>query len=354
MFRIQYLLLLILVSSCGDSNNPTPNPPDSLMIKACDLSSLPEIESKNITFYNASHQVDNMLNILKSNGMNTVRIRLWHTPVNAHSGFEEVKQLVQRVHQNGLKVWLTVHYSDTWADPGHQSTPNVWQALSFPILKDSVFQYTKKIALQMQPEYIQIGNEINPGMLLPNGNLNTHETQFKELLASGISAVRTYAPQAKIMLHYAGHSDAYTFFNKMSGLDYDIIGLSYYPIWHGKDLTALQNNINSLISTYNKDLVIAETAYPFSLDWNDWTNNIVGLESQLISSFPATPQGQKDYLLQINDLLLSNDRCLGYAYWGTELVAFNGSTAIDGSPWENQALFDFNNQVVIAATVLSD
>jgi arabinogalactan endo-1,4-beta-galactosidase len=119
-------------------------------------------------------------------------------------------------------------------------------------------------------------------------------------------------------------------------------------------LTALQNNINSLISTYNKDLVIAETAYPFSLDWNDWTNNIVGLESQLISSFPATPQGQKDYLLRINDLLLSNDRCLGYAYWGTELVAFNGSTATDGSPWENQALFDFNNQVVIAATVLSD
>jgi arabinogalactan endo-1,4-beta-galactosidase len=144
MFRIQYLLLLIFVSSCGDSNNPTPNPPDSLMIKACDLSSLPEIESKNITFYNASHQVDNMLNILKSNGMNTVRIRLWHTPINAHSGFEEVKQLVQRVHQNGLKVWLTVHYSDTWADPGHQSTPNAWQALSFPILKDSVFSIHQK------------------------------------------------------------------------------------------------------------------------------------------------------------------------------------------------------------------
>lgn len=354
MYRIQYLLLLILVSGCGDSNTPTPTPPDSLVIKACDLSSLPEIESKNITFYNASHQIDNMLNILKSNGMNTVRIRLWHTPVNAHSGFEEVKQLAQRIHQNGLKVWLTVHYSDTWADPSHQTTPVAWQALSYSILKDSVYQYTKKIVLQMQPEYIQIGNEINPGMLFPNGNLNSHETQFKELLASGISAVRTYAPQAKIMLHYAGHSDASTFFSKMSGLDYDIIGLSYYPIWHGKDLTELQNNINSLISTHNKDLVIAETAYPFTLEWNDCTNNIVGLESQLISSFPATPQGQKEYLQQINDLLLTNDRCLGFSYWGAELISYNGSTATDGSPWENQALFDFNNQVVIAATVLSD
>jgi arabinogalactan endo-1,4-beta-galactosidase len=100
----------------------------------------------------------------------------------------------------------------------------------------------------MQPEYIQIGNEINPGMLLPNGNLNTHETQFKELLASGISAVRTYAPQAKIMLHYAGHSDAHTFFNKMSGLDYDIIGLSLlsYLAWQGFDCIAKQHQFAHL------------------------------------------------------------------------------------------------------------
>ncbi len=351
--RTVFFLIAIILISCEDEPIHH-NESKQLAVKSCDLSLLPEIESKNVLFYNSNGQVENMLNLLKSKGMNTVRIRLWHSPTSNRSGFEEVKSFAKRIHQNGMKVWLSVHYSDTWADPGQQAIPHAWESLEFNTLKDSVYNYTQKIVSQIQPDFIQIGNEINEGLLWPQGKLSTNETQFKQILASGITAIRTHASQTKIIIHYAGHENADWFYHKINDLDYDIIGLSYYPLWHGKDLSLLETNINKLISNYNKDIMIAETAYPFTLGWNDWTNNLVGMENQLIDGYPATFQGQRDFLQKINTILLSNTKCLGYCYWGAEFVAFNGPTATDGSPWENQALFDFSNKETPATQIFSN
>jgi arabinogalactan endo-1,4-beta-galactosidase len=335
-------------SDSNNNNNITNPPVTKTLIRAADLSALPDIESKNISFYNSAGQTEAMLQTLKNSGVNTVRIRLWKNPATTASSLAEVTTLSNRIKQLGLKTWITVHYSDTWADPGQQTTPQAWQSLSFTALRDSMTQYTRQICTTLQPDYIQIGNEINSGLLFPHGNISTNESQFLQLLSAGTSAVRQTSPNTKIMIHFAGINGADWFFNKINTLNYDIIALSYYPIWHGKDLNALKTTLSNLALTHNKTTIIAETAYPFTLAWNDWTNNILGLPDQLHPQYPATPQGQKDFLRAIKTLCLDTKNCIGFCYWGGELVAFNGPNATNGSPWENQALYDFGNKALPA------
>jgi arabinogalactan endo-1,4-beta-galactosidase len=349
--NLKNILLILVVSctlfSCASSDSPEPNPvANDDFIRAADISYLPLIESEGTT-YKHNGIAENVLTTLKNAGCNTVRIRLWNNPSDSHSGFTEVKALALRARQAGFKVWLTVHYSDTWADPGNQTTPVAWQSLSFTDLKIAVTNYTSTIVTEIQPDIIQIGNEINSGFLWPQGNLITNENQCLELLSVASSTIRSQSPNTKIMLHYAGiGSGATWFFNKVSSINYDYIGLSYYTIWHGKVLAEVTSTINSLSQTHNKKVLIAETAYPYTLNWNDWTNNIVGANDQLISNFPPTNDGQKNYLLAIKALLKQTTNGIGFCYWGGEWVAFRGPQATNGSSWENQALWDFNNNAL--------
>ncbi len=353
IYRVTILFITFLVLSCAKSDTNLPNnaPTEQQFISAVDISSYPEIMTTNPRFYDTDGTPKNLLDILKSKGVNTIRLRLWVNPSNEHSGLNEVRQFAVTLKNSGFKIWLTVHYSDTWADPAHQQMPAAWQNSSYTALKDSVYAYTKKVVTQIQPHYIQVGNEINSGFLHPYGNLSINNTQFKGLLQSGILAVRENAKSTKIMLHFAGIDAATSFFGNLNALDYDIIALSYYPIWHGKSLTTLSNTITNLSMMYNKEVVIAETAYPFTLNWNDWTNNIVGMENQLIlPDFPPTVVGQRDFIKSIRELMqaIPNRKGIGLCYWGAELVAWKGTQATNASPWENQALFDFQNQVLPA------
>jgi arabinogalactan endo-1,4-beta-galactosidase len=322
---------------------------DISFISAVDISSYLEIELSEPTFFKESGEPEDFLMILKENGVNTIRLRLWVNPQNEHSGFEEVKDFSTRLRKYGFTIWLSIHYSDSWADPGKQEIPAEWQGKSFPELKNHVQNYTRLIAEEIKPEYIQIGNEINSGFLHPNGKLSTNTEQFKELLKTAIQAVRIYSPNAKIILHYAGIDSAEWFFNQVNSLDYDIIGISFYPLWHGKNLVLLEEKLNLLSNSYHKEIVIAETAYPFTLAWNDMTNNIVGMEEQLIlPDFPATKKGQKDFVRQIKTIIKRVENGVGFCYWGAELISWKGAKATDASPWENQALFDFENKVLPA------
>ncbi len=315
-------------------------------IKAADVSFLPLIESDG-TIYKKNGLAENPLTTLKNAGCNTLRIRIWNNPTDGHSGFEEVKNFALRAKNAGFRVWLTVHYSDTWADPAHQSTPVAWQNLSFTDLKTAAINYTSTILTEINPDIIQIGNEINNGLLWPHGHLISNENQSLELIAAISSKIRSQTPKTKIMLHYAGIGNgAAWFFDKMRFVNYDYIGLSYYPIWHGKNLSDVTSSITSLGQAHNKKVLIAETAYPFTLNWNDWTNNIVGGTNQLISAYPATEVGQKNFVLAVKNLVKQNSYGLGFCYWGGEWVAFRGTEATNGSSWENQALWDFSNNVL--------
>ena len=174
----------------------------------------------------------------------------------------------------------------------------------------------------------------------------TNETQFISLLASASNVIRAQSPSTKIMLHYAGIQGASWFFSKTAAIDYDYIGLSYYPVWHGTDLNLLQQTLTSLGQTYSKKVLIAETSYPFTLGWNDWTNNVLGQTNQLHPNYPATLDGQKNFVEQIKTIIQQTPNGVGFCYWGAEWIAFRGPTATNGSSWENQALWDFNNNAL--------
>jgi arabinogalactan endo-1,4-beta-galactosidase len=264
-----------------------------------------------------------------------------------------VKNFAQRVKSLGMKVWLTVHYSDTWADPGSQIKPQAWNSLTFNQLKIQFESYTSQIVSEIQPDIFQIGNEINNGFIYPEGNLTSNESQFISLLAAASSVIRSQRPTTKIMLHFAGIEGASWFFSKTTAIDYDYIGLSYYPMWHGTDINLLQQTMTTLGQTHNKKVLVAETSYPFTLGWNDWTNNILGLSNQLHPNYPATPQGQRDFLQKIKTTVQNTPSGLGFCYWGTEWIAFRGTQATNGSSYENQALWDFNRKLVPAATVFN-
>lgn len=343
---LRYFLWILLILSvpiftaCEDKKTDSEPLPEEFIIRAADLSFLPEIEQAGVVFYNQAGEAEDMLTTLKNAGMNTVRIRLWKDPADAHSGMAEVRDFAARARAMGLKIWLTVHYADTWADPGNQPIPDIWKDLGFYILTDSVYQYTAKIVKEIDPEYIQIGNEINNGMLWPQGKL-AYASNFRELLNSGVRAVRDNRPDCKIILHYAGTDNAGAFFANLDSLDYDIIGLSYYPLWHGKSLSLLESALDSLGKQFHRQVLIAETSYPFSLGWNDWTNNVMGLEEQLLDGYPATPEGQKAFLNEIKRISVAATSSIGFAYWGGEWISFKGAQATNGSSWENQAFYDF-------------
>jgi len=350
-----FSFLLIVLFGCNSHDEARPVFPEDIKILGMDISDFPEIEQAETVFYNANGAEESMRNIIKSAGINTIRLRLWVDPDDHFHGITEVKAFAAQLRSAGFKIWLTLHYSDTWADPGSQQKPARWQNISLNALYDSVYHYTAYVMEQIQPDFIQTGNEINNGMLFPEGNRWQNPEQLLSLLQTAHKAVRATNPHTKIIVQYAGYVGASDFFGFIGSVDYDIIGISYYPLWHGKSIAELETKLLMLSTAFGKPTLIAETAYPFTLQWNDWTNNIVGLDDQLIlPDFPASPQGQLDFLLAIKAIVNKHpEKVTGLCYWGAELVSFKGPQATDGSAWENQALFDFNNKVLPAIEAFS-
>lgn len=347
MWRYVTYLILVGLTSCGDKETSPGTSTEVLpavAIRAADLSFLPEIREWNIPFKNTLNQHQDALDILKQAGCNTVRLRLWHNPSSGRSTLDEVKTFANEIKSKGLKLWITVHYSDTWADPGQQTKPAAWQGLTFAALSDSVYNYSRKIADLLKPDIIQAGNEINDGLLWPDGRLSVNRTGFITLLKRAIEGLRAGHATTSIMVHYANPQNSLWFFNilKDESVDYDLIGLSYYSRWHTRYLNTVQSNLLTLANETGKPIVLAETAYPFTLNWADWTTNLIGLNEHLIDGYSATQQGQYQYMVRIREILNSTPQGLGFCYWAPEWVAYKGPEATDGSPWENMALFDFS------------
>jgi arabinogalactan endo-1,4-beta-galactosidase len=344
-FNIYFFIFCLFLFSCKQKEIIVTPVSNSIAIKGADASYLPSIRQSGIRLYNRSNVQEDMLVTLKNSGVNTIRLRLWKQPSEQGSDFNSVKLLANECHQKGMKVLLSVQYSDTWADPSQQAKPSQWEGNSISQMNDSISVYTTKIMNEIHPDFIQIGNEINNGFLWPEGALSNIET-MKLFINTAIQSVRQNNTSTKIILHFAGFENAINFYSNFSDVDYDIIGVSYYPIWHGKDLTVLKNNLYTISNTFNKNTLIVETSYPFTLGWNDWTNNIIGLNSQILPEFPASPDGQKNYLNKIKDIVITTPNCLGFCYWGGEWISYRGDTASNGSSWENQAFWDFNKKAL--------
>jgi beta-galactosidase len=242
-------------------------------VLGADISFLPQLEDRGIKFYDKGVQKD-AIEILKAHGFNYIRLRIFNNPA-ADSGYsprkgfcdlEHTKQMAKRIKAAGLKFLLDFHYSDTWADPGKQYKPSAWKGLNFSVLKDSVYEFTKKVINELKtqgtaPDMVQIGNEINHGMIWPDGHVS-HLDSLAQLLKAGTDAVLKVNPSTIILLHIAlgGQNDESVWFiNNMllRGVYFDVIGESYYPRWHGT-LDDLRNNLNDLAKRYSSDIVVVE------------------------------------------------------------------------------------------------
>lgn len=267
---IPFLFLLIACAKNTAQNSATDN---TEKILGADISFLPELEAAGIKFSDKNIQKDALL-ILKDHGINYIRLRIFNNPA-ADSGYspikgfcnlEHTKQMAKRIKDAGMKFLLDFHYSDTWADPGKQNKPAAWQNLNFPQLTQAVHDYTFQVltALQQQntlPNMVQIGNEINHGILWTDGN-SANMDNLAALIASGIKGVRDVDPKIKVMLHIAcggQNAESIWFLNNMiqRNISFDVIGQSYYPQWHGT-LTDLQNNLTDLSKKYTQDIIVVE------------------------------------------------------------------------------------------------
>lgn len=242
-------------------------------ILGADISFLPELEARGIKFSDNGVEKD-AIQILKDHGFNYIRLRIFNDPAR-DSGYSPGKgfcnldytlQMAKRVKNAGLKLLLDFHYSDYWADPGKQYKPAAWRGKAFPELKQTLYDYTFEVmnALKKQgtlPDMVQVGNEINHGIVWPEGSIS-HPDSLAQLIMAGTAAVKAVAPETIMMLHVAlgGQNHESVFFiDEMvkRRVHFDIIGQSYYPKWHGT-LDDLRDNLHDLVKRYDKDIVVVE------------------------------------------------------------------------------------------------
>ena len=331
-------------------------------MKGVDLSMLKQVEDNGGLFYDNVNQID-PIQEFNSKGINTVRLKIWHNPLLNYNDLESVLEIAERVKNAELDLLLDFHYSDTWADPSNQNKPAAWENLNFETLCDSIEQYSRYVITKLKnqntlPKYVQIGNETDCGFLWPDGyvcgesNNDIQWNKLRDLFMHAIEGVNTaldFEDSLKIISHVS--SGGNWFFGNLieEDIPIDILAISYYPMRHGT-LADLSQNINMLATQFGKPVLVVETAYPFTLSWNDNTNNILGLETQLLDGYEASEEGQFSFLYDLISLVHDNDFGYGICYWAPDWI----STSQFGSPWENQALFDFDGQLLDAVSVFDD
>lgn len=355
-------------------------------IMGMDVSMLKQIEENGGKYYEKRVEKD-ALEILKEHGINYIRLRLWNDPEGLGGGncdIETVTDLAVRAKNLNMKVFLDFHYSDFWADPDKQNKPAAWESLSFPELVQAVYDFTYNSLQTMAdvgalPDMVQVGNELNGGMLWPDGKTWGDGAggfdQFAELLQSGLDAVDAVAAdnstEIKTVVHLAdgGNNGLYTwFFDELDArgvTDFDVIGLSYYPYWHGT-FEELASNLNDISQRYDKEVAVVETGYAYTLENGDDLENIVTQEQiDLVDEFdgnddndyPASIQSQADVIRKVIEIVnnVPNNKGLGIFYWEGDWIPVEGAgwKTGEGNGWENQAMFDFEGNVLPSLDVFN-
>ncbi len=263
-----------LMTPASEQLKPTTKPIDRMI--GADISWLPEMEAKGRKFYENGQEMD-AVHLLKNHGFNFIRLRIFVNPEHAegyspglgYCGLDSTLAMARRVKEAGLKLLLDFHYSDTWADPQKQFKPHAWKGLDYPVLCDTLQAYTARvlrafIAEDLAPEMVQVGNEINHGIVWPDGHIGNPDG-LAGLLKAGVAGVRQVNPDIPVMMHVAlggQHEECVFWYDNMiaRGVEFDIIGLSYYPRWHGT-LDDLKANMLDLAERYKKPLNVVEYSH---------------------------------------------------------------------------------------------
>ena len=338
-----------------DDPDPIETPDTTKFYFGADLSAVNMLQDFGAV-YKDSGKVSDPFVLFEKYGCNVVRVRLFHNP-DAKGGYGELlrpgycgladaTKTIKRAKDAGMEVCLDFHYSDTWADPANQKIPLAWKGLLLDVLKDSLYNYTLSVlnslkSQNLTPEMVQIGNEINPGILLPIGEKNP---ALAMLLNSGIKAVRdfskTSAFKPKIIIHYADNQNAVWRFTNLKNagvIDYDIMGISYYDQWAKIKFAELGSVIRQLKSQFTQEVMVVETGY----QWTNVSRNGQVYTKQIqLNGYPVTADGQHQYLKALTQTIIDAGG-KGIMYWEPAWIK-------SGISWglENNSMFDFDANVL--------
>ncbi|MCR8657764.1 glycosyl hydrolase 53 family protein [Paenibacillus endoradicis] len=357
-----------------------------------DISSLYALEKVGRKYYDLAGQETSMIQALKDGGVNWIRLRTWVDPTDGKGnsyGAGDVNEAVmiemaKDAKAADLNVLVDLHYSDFWADPGRQNTPKAWAKLTESELQLQVYEYTYETlealkAENVYPDMIQIGNEINGGLLWPLGN---SAAKAKKYIAQGIKAVRDFETKVgdnkhiDIVIHRANPNDGLAkvsnFYATYDDLDYDVIGLSYYPFWHGS-LDNIQEVMNGLAAKFDRKVAIVETSYGYTLEDpinNGDTGHVFGQAQADTAGYLATVQGQASAIRDVINAVakVPDAQGVGVFYWepgwllGTDTgwatkyaASYQGESipTDGGASWANQALFNYFGEALPSIEVFN-
>lgn len=365
----------------------------SKFIKGMDLSTLLELERCGAKYYEDGKEKD-ILDIMKEHGVDTIRLRLWNDPKSkdgepygaGNNDLAETIAIGKKVTDAGFGVLLNFHYSDFWADPGKQIKPKAWKDFGVEELEQAVYDFTlenltKIIEAGVNVTMIQVGNELSNGLLWPEGKVPNYDNIAK-FVNAGIRACRKVNADIPIMIHLdnGGNNELYVrwFTNFIErGEEFEYIGLSYYPFWHGS-LDQLEFNMNDIAKRFNKDLIIAEVSMGFTMDSYQEYEKLADSERkgyatkpELVEKidYPMTIEGQadftKDFLNRVANVV--DDHGKGFFWWEPAWIPVPGSGWATpaslkymndpgpcGNEWANQALFDYDGNVLPALDVIKN
>lgn len=365
----------------------------SKFIKGMDLSTLLELERCGAKYYEDGKEKD-ILDIMKEHDVDTIRLRLWNDPKSedgepygaGNNDLAETIAIGKKVTDAGFGVLLNFHYSDFWADPGKQIKPKAWKDFGVDELEQAVYDFTlenltKIIEAGVNVTMIQVGNELSNGLLWPEGKVPNYDNIAK-FVNAGIRACRKVNADIPIMIHLdnGGNNELYVrwFTNFIErGEEFEYIGLSYYPFWHGS-LDQLEFNMNDIAKRFNKDLIIAEVSMGFTMDSYQEYEKLADSERkgyatkpELVEKidYPMTIEGQadftKDFLNRVANVV--DDHGKGFFWWEPAWIPVPGSGWATpaslkymndpgpcGNEWANQALFDYDGNVLPALDVIKN
>jgi arabinogalactan endo-1,4-beta-galactosidase len=349
---------------------------DSDFIFGADLSYVNQIMDHGGSFRD-SGAVENPYKIFSDYGTDVARFRLWHDPLwtaevydgsdnPIYNGRSDVTEAIRKAKEQGMAVNLDFHYSDSWADPETQDIPKAWlEITNLEVLKDSVYEYTKQTlehldAQGLMPEYVQVGNETNCGLMFTNAPedfpplnvCNDNWSNAGEVINSGIQAVRDVAASSdvdtKIILHIAQPENVEWWFENMTSTggvsDFDIIGFSYYTPWSDVPLDEISDHVSTFRNTFCKQVMVVEAAYPWKMASADNYTNIFG-QNSLVDGYTASKKGQRDYMIKLTQEIMDGGGS-GVMYWEPAWITSELRTQWgQGSAWENNVFFDFDGTV---------
>jgi arabinogalactan endo-1,4-beta-galactosidase len=311
-----------------------------------DLSFLRQAEQRGTVFKDQGEAKPG-LQLFRDHGYNWIRLRLFHTPTRLPNNLEYTIASAKAAKELDYRFLLNLHYSDTWADPGKQITPQAWEGMDHDALVQAVFEYTRDTiaefaAAKAFPDMVQIGNEVTPGMLWPDGRLPQNWPNFARLVKAGIRGVKVGTgtnPPPRIMIHIdkgANREATQGFFDELHtfNVEYDVIGQSFYPWWHGS-LLDLRENLHFMATTYDKDILLVEVAYC----WRPTEYR------RRPGPFPESPEGQRQFLDEVNRLVMNtpNHRGIGIMWWEPAVAGRLGSRSFfddDGNALPVITVFD--------------